>query len=362
MKIALACGGTGGHIFPGLATARVLQDRGHEVELWLAGKDIEKLAVKGWEGPVHTVKAQGLPLSPSPKSVIAAWRLLKVARTCKKEMQKNLPDVLLAMGSYASVGPICAAMRLDIPIVLHEANVLPGRTISMFSRWADAVAASFEETRFYLKRCRDLVITGMPLRRNLEFALKPQVNGGVLDRDMFTILVMGGSRGAQILNQLVAHALAELSLKGKKLQVVHMAGIQDDKEVRATYKQAGLPHQVHSFVDNMAPIYTNVDLAICRSGAATCTELSAFGVPALLIPYPHAAKDHQMYNARALEKAGAADVVAEVDLSSDWLQDYVGECLEDPGRLASMSAAARRLTDKSAAKALADLVEKTAMN
>lgn len=355
MLIGLACGGTGGHIFPGLATASVLRDRGHEVVLWLAGKDVEQTAVQDWPGEVLTVPAEGFPSGISFRAVAVTARLVRAVTSCTALMRKQKPDALLAMGSYASVGPVCAALRLHVPYVLHEANVLPGRAVSLFSRWADSVAASFEETRFYMRR-KNLVVTGMPLRAELAQAVG-QPEKFRLDRDLFTVLVMGGSRGAVQVNEVVSEALCRAGQAGLKLQVIHLAGLHDHGELESAYQAAGVAHTVHGFAQDMASLYAATDLAICRAGAATCAELSAFGVPALLIPYPHAANDHQMANARAMEKAGAADVVSEHDLSVDWLVDYVSERVRTPSRLASMSAASRKRATRNGAEALADVVE-----
>lgn len=358
LRIALACGGTGGHIFPGLATAEVLRERGHQVDLWLAGKDVESEAVAGWEGPIYTVPSEGFMHGFSPRSVATAWRLLGSARRCVDLMRQNLPRVLLGMGSYASVGPVYAAMRLNVPFVLHEANVLPGRAVSLFSRWAASVAGSFEETRYYLRR-RPLVVTGMPMRRGLaEAAAQPRVPP--LDSDRLTLLVMGGSRGAHTLNEVATRAICRCHDLGHKLQVIHLTGREDEAMVRSSYEEHRVPSEVQAFKRDMASTYVSADLAICRSGASTCSELSAFGVPALLVPYPHAANDHQTANARAMEKTGAADVVAEKDLSVDWLKDYIAQCILAPGRLARMSAATRRRAGVQGASALADLVVQVA--
>lgn len=359
LRIALACGGTGGHIFPGLATAEVLRDRGHEVHLWLAGKDVESEAVAGWPGPIHTVSSEGFMYGFSPRSLKTVWTLMGSARKCVALMRCNLPQVLLAMGSYASVGPAYAAMRLRIPYVLHEANVLPGRAISLLSRWAATVAGSFEETRYYLKG-RPLVVTGMPLRRELaEAAALPR--NGTRDSAHLTLLVMGGSRGAHALNQTVTRAVCECHGVGHKLKVFHLSGRDDEIAVRAEYRTHGVPAEVLAFTKDVSAIYAAADLAICRSGASTCSELSAFGVPALLVPYPHAANDHQTANARAMEKSAAADVVPEKDLSVEWLKDYIAECILAPNRLSRMSAATRRRAAAGqGAVALADLVENVA--
>lgn len=353
MKVAVACGGTGGHIFPGLATADVLRRRGHEVELWLAGKDVETPAVKDWKGPIVTVQAEGLPSDFSLRAIRAGFRLVGAAWSCRRIMKKARPGVLLAMGSYASVGPMGAALSLGIPVVLHEANVLPGRAIALFARWAVAVAGSFEETRYYLRR-KDMVLTGMPIRRELEGAAEQAARA--TRGDPFTVLVMGGSRGAHRLNDIVSAAMAQLHKGGHRIRVIHLAGFADEAAVKKTYGDAGVPAEVYGFVQDMAPLYSACDLAICRSGAATCAELSVFARPALLVPYPFAANDHQTVNARAIEKMGAADVVPEHDLSVAWLVDYVLGCMRTPARLDRMSAAFKERGVRGAAEALASLV------
>ncbi len=357
LKIAIACGGTGGHIFPGVATAGVLRSRGHDVKLWLAGKDIEAPALRDWPGEMLTVPAEGLPTGVSLRSVRALWRLSMAVFACRGLMKSDRPDVLLGMGSYACVGPVGAALTLRVPIVLHEANVLPGRAVSLFSRWATAVAGSFEETRHYLRR-KHIEITGMPLRRDLERAAQRAMQNAER-HDQWTVLVMGGSRGAHALNDVVSASLVRLHRHGHRLRAIHLTGAADEKSVREIYEKAGLPHDVRAFASDMAPLFAAADLAICRSGAATCAELAVFALPALLVPYPHAANNHQMFNARALEKLGAADVVPESDLGEDWLVDYVAGCMRAPERLARMSAASRGLAKRSASEMLADLVERT---
>ena len=242
--------------------------------------------------------------------------------------------------------------------MLHAADVLPGRTVNLFSRWATAIAGSFEETRYYLRR-KDIVLTGMPIRRRLAGASRDS-RTHPLDSDRLTILVMGGSQGAHSLNETVTSALCECYEAGHRLRVIHLAGAADCDRVRQQYAESGMPVEVHGFVQDMAEVYMQTDLAVCRSGAGSCAELSAFGVPALLIPYPHATKDHQTANARAMEKLGAADVVPQLDLSVEWLKDYIGQCIQSPDRLARMSAATRKRARESGAEALADLVERVA--
>lgn len=354
MKVSIACGGTGGHIFPGIATAEVLRARGNDVTLWLTGRDVETAAASDWSGAVIRVGAEGFPVRFSLRGVRAFWKFLKAVGACRKLMKEAKPDVVLAMGSYASAGPVGAAMTLGVPVVLHEANVLPGRAIALFSRWAKAVAGCFEETRFYLKN-REIILTGMPMRKDLDVKIAHDLPDG-LQEDIFTLLVMGGSQGAHKLNDCVADAVCRVAEQGHKLQVIHLTGNADEAAVRTMYQDAGIPHSVHAFLQDMGAAYSYTHLAVCRSGAATCAELSLYGVPALLVPHPFGAHHHQMANARAMEKKGAADVVPEQDMTVSWLVDYITERIESPGRLAAMSAASMKRGGKDGADALADLV------
>ncbi len=358
LHIALACGGTGGHIFPGLATAEVLHARGHRITLWLAGKDIEAEAVGDRPWTRHTVPAKGFEggVSQVPKIV---WGLLMAKRASVKTMSKDVPDVLLGMGSYACSGPVSAALNLGVPVVLHEANAVPGKAVDFFARRATRVAASFEMTRHALKNKARLHITGLPLREDLARAsLGPRREKG--PDEPFRILCMGGSRGARALNLIVRRAVRELHKREPNVFVTHLTGHEDEESVRTCYENAGIPHRVAAFEHNMAGVYHETDLAVCRAGAATCAELSVFGIPALLVPYPYAARDHQTANAEEFSRLKAADMIAERDLGVDWLADYFEGSMHSPERLQRMRAASRKRGMTDAAARLADLVEEAA--
>jgi len=404
MKIGIACGGTGGHIFPGLAVAEALRRRGHEVVLWLAGKSGEDLALAGWDGPIVTVYARGVS-SHAPRAMIATcFRLVRAVLQCRQSMQRFAPDVPLAMGSYASIGPVLAARWLNIPVVLHEANVIPGRAIRFLSRWAAAVAVGFDETRHHLAH-RRLVVIGMPVRQHVEcgatsvecgraddglptglstIALatveapgakvgrpatdagsqsaiinhKSEIhNWGALAPSVFTLLVMGGSRGAHRLNEIVSQAILRLHREGNLLQVIHLAGLADEESIRQVYLQGSVPHAVFGFLHEMPRAYRQASLAICRSGASTCAELSCYGVPSLLVPYPFAVHQHQAANADAMASAGAADICDEQIMTVDWLVGYVADLMRDTARLAHMRTAALQRVTNNPTCALADLVE-----
>ncbi len=271
-------------------------------------------------------------------------------------MRENPPDVMLAMGSYASFGPVRAALKLGIPYILHEANLLPGRAVSLLSRKAHTVAVSFDKSRYYLKHS-NMETTGMPLRKALQEASeKPRSKRAV--GAPLRLLVMGGSRGAQVLNETVPRAIAMFMETDGPIRVVHIAGLQKTEAIEILYAEAGVEAEVHHFVQDMGRIYHDIDLAICRSGAATCAELAAFGIPALFVPYPFAVRDHQMGNARVLQDVAAADVVAQDDLSATWLCDYIASVSEQPERLERMSAAMKKRAQSNAAARLADLLER----
>lgn len=356
MKIGIACGGTGGHIFPGLATAAELRRRGHEVLLFLAGKEGEGAAVAGWDGRIVTASFSGFGGLGTWRAPLVLLKLLQAVRHCRAVMRSDRPVVLLAMGSYASLAPVRAARSLGVRVVLHEANVIPGRAVAFLSRWAEAVAVGFAETRGHLKH-RRLAVTGMPLRRSSEQEAEGGEQWAQLAPDRFTLLIMGGSRGAHCLNELGAEAVIRLHRDKHAIQVIHLAGRADEALVRARYAQAGVPHAVFAFTADMETVYRRANMAVCRAGASTCAELCRAGLPALLVPYPFAARRHQSANARALAAAGAADAREESGLSAEWLANYLAAALANPERLENMRRAARARHGGNAAAALADLVE-----
>lgn len=355
LHVGLACGGTGGHIFPGLATAEVLHARGHRITLWLAGKDIEAEAVGERPWTCHTVPAKGFE-GGARQAPRILWGLLRARRASLAMMSRDVPDVLLGMGSYACAGPVSAALALNVPVVLHEANAIPGKAVEFFASRATRVAASFEMTRHALKNKARLDITGLPLRAELADAARSHRRERAPE-EPFHILCMGGSRGARALNLIVRRAIRDLHHRGGNFFVTHLTGREDEASVRECYEKEGISHRVAAFEHDMASVYRNVDLAVCRAGAATCAELSVFGVPSLLVPYPHAARDHQAANAEEFSRLKAADVIAERDLEVGWLTDYFDGCMHTPERLERMREMVRKRGVVDASHRLADLVE-----
>jgi len=356
MRIGVACGGTGGHVYPGLAAAEALARRGHAVTVWLAGKGIEGESAAGWKGETVIVPAAGLAGPPSLAWLGAARAMLAAAATCRRRMAGARPDALLAMGSYSSVGPALGARSLGVPLVLHEANAVPGRAVAFLARFAADVALSFEDAAALLPRARKTTLTGLPLKAGLD----RRFEAGVLREGLFTVLVTGGSQGAHALNEICTEALCRLRREGVPVQAVHLSGARDERAVRDAYVAAGVPHAVFPFLREIGKAYNAADVAVTRAGAATCAELSACGVPALLVPLAAAVRGHQRANAEALARRGAAAIMPERDLSAERVADWVREGWRDRGLLASMRVKMREGARPDAAERVADAVERAA--
>lgn len=355
MKIAVACGGTGGHTIPGLAVARTLKSRGHEVSLWLSGRDVEGGATVDWDGKIVSVYARGLSTDISATMLVSACSLITAPFRCRRRMIIDRPDGLVAMGSYSSVGPVIAARWLGVPVVLHEANAVPGRAISLLSRFASVVAVSFAETAQYLPR-RRVVLTGMPIRADLSDTF----SNDEWPRGDFTVLVMGGSQGAHRINECGVAAVCALHRKGRRVRVIHLSGSKDEAMVRDAYAGSGVRHKVFGFLKEMGKAYNAADIVIARAGAASCAELAHRAVPALLVPFPAARRDHQLANAKALARSGGVDVIEQKDLTVERLEKYIDNLMSQSARLAEMRDNLAKLPKSRAADAIADLAEQEA--
>ena len=353
-KFIVACGGTGGHSFPGLAVAQELRKRGHEVVVWASGRAIEGTVMKAWDGPVFSTGAR--PLSAR----YAFHNFFSILR-CRREMKRFAPDALLAMGSYASLPPVLAAASRRVPVVLHEANTVPGRAVDWLARYAKAVAVSFAVTEEYLKG-RKVVLTGLPVRE--EIAGQPRLDE--VPPDAFCVFVTGGSQGAHRVNELAAQALVlvrnDIAKRGlaKSLFVIHQTGAADEAAVRERYEAAGVPARVQAFEREMGRAFASADMVVARAGASTCFELARVGKPAFFIPLPSAVRDHQHFNALAFVQAKAADEGIQASLTPRALANYIIHKIAHPEELAGKAAAMLAMSVPDAAAKVADLVEQSA--
>jgi len=359
MRVLIAAGGTGGHLFPGLAIAQEWQRR-RSVDVIFAGtaKGLESkllptigyrlvlMRVEGWIGRGKKTFGAMLQL---PRSLWEAWRLLRELR----------PDMVIGTGGYAS-GPLLFMAALSrYPSVVVEPNVLPGLTNRLLAPLVDIVISAFERSNRYLW-ARRVMVLGNPIRREVvQAAERPATAATGLPGAGApkTVLVLGGSQGAHAINQLVVEALDELGPLRDTVWFIHQTGQADAAWVRQAYDHRGVGGRVEPFIHAMGEVYGQADLVISRAGATTIAELTACGKPAVLIPLPQAAHQHQHENARLLESTGAAVVCEQAELTGRRLAALLSELFGDPARLQAMAAASRRLGRPDAAVTIVEACE-----
>ncbi len=348
-SVLVAAGGTGGHIFPGLAVADELRRRDPARRVLFVGtpRGLESRLVPRAGYPLALLPIlplNGVGLLRMLKGLLALpWALLKSAALVLRER----PGAVLGVGGYAGGPLVLVAALLGVRTVILEPNARPGFTNRVLRPFVRQAACAWSEAQAYFGRKG--VLTGNPVRA--DFAALP-APGGPAERP--NLLVFGGSQGSRVLNQAVLAALP--SLPGG-LRLVHQTGPAMLAEVRAAYAAAGRADEVEPFLDDMPRRFAQAGLVLCRSGATTCAELAVAGRPAVLVPFAAAADDHQRVNARALEAAGGAVVIEERELSGPRLAAVLGELLECPERLRAMAEATRRLGRPDAAARVADLLE-----
>jgi UDP-N-acetylglucosamine--N-acetylmuramyl-(pentapeptide) pyrophosphoryl-undecaprenol N-acetylglucosamine transferase len=353
VRIAFAGGGTGGHLFPGLAVAEIVRRRelADEIVFFGASRGIETVVVprEGYE--LVSQALEGVRGRGSVASARALALLGRAIAAARRELVRRRIDVVVGLGGYASTAAVIAARSARIPVVLLEQNRELGLATRVLSRLAAAVCTSFEDTASALPRGRARW-TGNPVRPALEEAFSRR------EKTRDALLVFGGSAGAQSVNRAVIAALGDIRRRGRcelPTRIIHQAGRQGLDEVRAAYRSLGLVAEVHEFIDDMAAAYAAARVAVCRAGATTVAELAATGTPAILIPFPHAAA-HQLANALAVESAGAGQVVRDGPSTATELADALVRLLADRATLDSLGAAAAKLGRPGAAGRVVDVV------
>lgn len=358
LKVAIAGGGTGGHLFPALAVAEVLQERGHEVLIFISEKEIDALATKDR----NEFRFEKLPSVPMPRLLSPAIfgflkRFNESLSCCKSFFRRFQPDAVLGMGGFTSTVPILAGKMMGRITFLHESNAIPGKANRLNARMVNCVLLGFEDCVKHFPKTPSEV-TGTPIRRTLinPVSKEEALAAFGLQNDRKTLLVMGGSQGAHGINQAMIKALPLLA--DIPLQIIHLTGLEDEQIMIANYRRENLNAYVAAFSHRMEEAYSAADFAIARSGAASLTELSHFGIPSLLIPYPFAAENHQALNAEIFERAGAAKVLDQSETTGETLAATVRGFLEDPERLELMAERCRRLAPRDAALRVVQTIEK----
>lgn len=354
MRVLIAAGGTGGHIYPGIAVAKEIMRRdtsskvrfvgtarGLETRLVpQAGFELSLIESAGLKNVGPIARLRGVLLLP--KSFLAARRLIREFR----------PDIVVGAGGYVSGPVLLTAAMLRVPTLVMESNALPGFTNRRLARFVKKAAVTFEAALPYFQGKG--VVTGNPVRREF-FDIPPKSRGG----NRFSLLVFGGSQGARAINQSMVDALPLLEEQRSVLSVTHQTGEADFEKVRAAYFDSGWGENadVRPYIDNMVEAFGRADLIICRAGATTSAELVAAGKAAIMVPFPQAADDHQRKNAEALESAGAARMILQRDLTGERLAKEIAAVVKAPDEVARMEEASRKLARGDAAATTVDLIE-----
>jgi UDP-N-acetylglucosamine--N-acetylmuramyl-(pentapeptide) pyrophosphoryl-undecaprenol N-acetylglucosamine transferase len=362
VRVVIAGGGTGGHLFPALAVHEALRRR------WPGSRPLFVGASAGVEAAIvprlghafrgldsRQVKGRG-----RAAQVAALLAIPSAVRQALRILREFSAQVILGVGGYASFPTVLAGWVGRIPCVVHEQNAYPGLANRCLGRMASAVAVSFEETATFFPG-RHVVVTGNPVR--------PEIRSGDVQEartyfrlapGAFTVLVFGGSQGAHRINAAMMEALPKLSGMGERIQFLHATGEADLPGVRQAYERWRQRARVEAFFHEMGTAYRAADFAICRAGASTIFELAAVGKPALLVPYPHAANDHQRLNAEAMVRAGAAWLVPDQHCDGQRIAAAIQAALEKPEILRRMEGQARTLARPDAADGIVDLLMQVA--
>jgi UDP-N-acetylglucosamine--N-acetylmuramyl-(pentapeptide) pyrophosphoryl-undecaprenol N-acetylglucosamine transferase len=360
MKVLITGGGTGGHLFPALAVAEAFRERDPETQIVFVGsrKGLEAslVARQGYELKAIEVAAwKGKGVGGKLDSLLAIPRSLCQSRRLLRSVQ---PGLVLGVGGYASGPVVLTAWAMGFRTAIHEQNSFPGLSNRILGRFVDRVFISFKESGAHFPRGKT-ALTGNPVRKELQGARGASQDHGQKE---FTLFIFGGSQGAHGLNQAVEGSLPHLRDLRGKMRIIHQTGNLDYDYVRAFYEKEGVEAEVHRFIHDMEPAYLSADLILCRAGATTLFELMAMGKAAILVPYPYAANDHQTLNAKTLVDAGAALMVANADLSGEFLSRLVRELKEDPDRRKRMGERAAALAQPGAAEKIVDLCYRMVKN
>jgi UDP-N-acetylglucosamine--N-acetylmuramyl-(pentapeptide) pyrophosphoryl-undecaprenol N-acetylglucosamine transferase len=352
MRVLIAGGGTGGHVIPALAIAHELKSRyGAEVLFVGTARGIENRLVPQAGFGLMRIKVGALKNVGLMTRLRTLFGLPSAILEARKIIDVFGPDVVLGVGGYASGPAMAAAIMGKIPTLAFEPNLVPGFANRMVGRQVSAAAVHFEETQ---KHFRNAQVVGVPVRAEF-FRIAARAGAHPP-----TLLVFGGSQGAHAINQAMIGAVVEFQRQIPGVRVIHQTGERDYNDVQAAYSKAGTAAEVSAFIDNMPQAFAQADLLVCRSGASTVAEVTAAGKPAIFVPFPQAADDHQRRNAEAIVAGGAAVLIPQAELTPEHLSRTVIELLSNPIWLKEMSERARALSHVDAAGRMARMVAELA--
>lgn len=357
-RLVIACGGTGGHLFPGIAVAEEWTKRGGEVLLLISGKHIDALAAEGYSHlRFEKMPTVAMPSLLSLKMPAFLLRFVGAFFSCRKLLKRFGADAVLGMGGFTSTAPLMAGQWLGLPTFIHESNAIPGRANRLNAKFARTILVGFERCVAAFGSGKPVKVVGTPLRPSLRERI-PRAEAAAafgLDASKKCILVMGGSQGARRLNELVSGSLAAFADAG--VRILQISGPGDYEAALPAYGEHPDAGKLVAFCREMEKALSLADLAVCRSGASTLTELAHYGIPSVLIPYPFAADDHQSLNAAIFVEAGAAESWPQADLSDENFATRMIALIRDEAKCAAMSAAMQSLAVPDACGKTCDVIE-----
>ena len=348
-RFLMAAGGTGGHVIPGLAVARELRQRGHHATFVGTRRGMESKLVPAEGFELKLIHIGGLNRVGFTRTLTTLAQLPFATLGCLHDPA----DAVFSMGGYVAGPPVMAALIRRTPVVVMEPNAVPGFTNRVIGRFVSRAVISFEETARYFPAGRTRA-TGLPVREEF-FRIAPKVRSATLN-----VLITGGSLGSRTLNQAARQSWPLFRKSGLSIRIVHQTGASAFEPLREQFAQAGLDGEVVPFIANMPDAFAAADLIVCRSGAGTVSELAASGRPAILVPFPFAADDHQARNAEAMERGGAARLVRDAEMTGEKLFEALTALASSESELERMAVAARRFAKPGAAGKAADILEEAA--
>lgn len=354
MKVIIAAAGTGGHINPGIAIANKIKQEDPSSEIIFVGtnRGLENDLVPRAGYELKTIQAYGFNRKISFDNFKKIYKTFHSISEAKKIIDEFKPDVVVGTGGYICVPIGMAAKKRKVPLVLHESNAFPGAAIKMLSKKADTVLLGFEDAKPRLPKARNIVVTGTPTKVkqvNIPSSKKEQMLSEIgLTKDLPIVLCFGGSQGAQSINGSLTQIILEQ--KNKNYQIMWAAGPQQYEEVKSKLQEHKMDidnlknTKIVPYIYNMEEIMNIIDLEVCRSGAMTITEIANVGKPAIFIPFPFATENHQEYNARVLEKVGAAKIILDKDLTANLLNDQINLLIQNKEELKQMGEKAKTIS------------------
>jgi UDP-N-acetylglucosamine--N-acetylmuramyl-(pentapeptide) pyrophosphoryl-undecaprenol N-acetylglucosamine transferase len=349
MRLLIAGGGTGGHLFPAVAVARAVKAEDPEANVLFVGTEhgIEARIIPDTEFPIRYIIARGMRGTGILNKLRGAVELPLGIMQSLKIVREFRPNFVLGVGGYASGPTLIAAVLMRVSSAIQEQNSVMGTTNRILATFVDKVFTSWEVTEPEPPR-EKTILAGNPIRQDLVEAAEPEQG-----RDHFHLLIFGGSRGARSINEAIAKNLDSLTPDADRIKIVHQTGYEDAEFVTEAYRNSGLRADVRAFIDDMGSVYNWADLVVCRSGASSLAELTAMGKPAIVIPYPYAIGDHQMKNAQVLESKGAVKIVKDADLRNGALMKEIRSVLDRPEQLRVMAENSRAAGRPDAARTIA---------